>query len=392
MKILFISHKYPPSIGGMEKHAFELRTRLEQQHEIIPLIYDNQAGRFTFFRLLEKNIKQLLAVHQGIDLIYVNEGLLACFVARIKRWTKIPIVATVHGLDVVFPNFFYQAFLKKQLQKLDGLIAVSQATGEACRKRGIAAHKIFVVKNGVDHELGSVEIDPDFLANFEKQQGIRLKDKKILVTMGRPVRRKGFSWFVQNVMPQLSSDTILLLIGPRKGKERLFFKYLPSFIKRQLELAFSMSSDETNLRAAINLTANKNRVFELGKLPFSAVLQLLKAAEIFIMPNKKVEGDMEGFGLVALEASISNTPVVAAGIEGIKDAVQDGKNGYLLPPEEPQVWGEQLTTILKDQLKLDEFSKKGKAYTLKEFSWEKMANGYEGVFEQVTALRSIGIA
>ncbi|MEM1121271.1 MAG: glycosyltransferase family 4 protein [Bacteroidota bacterium] len=381
MKILFISHKYPPSIGGMEKHAYKLRNRLAQQHEIVPLIYDNKEGRFAFFRKLEKRAIRLFRRHSDIDLIYVNEGLLACFVARFKRWTTVPIVATVHGLDVVFPNSVYQYFVKKQLTKLDGLIAVSRATAAACIDRGIPKEKVIVINNGIDHDLKEVETDSQFLAQLERTHQLSLKGKNILVTMGRPVKRKGFSWFVEKVMPQLPKDTVLLLIGPRKGTKNGLFSLLPTFIKKQLELAFSMSSDEMDLAKAAQISENQSRVIEVGKLPFAEVQQLLRVAHLFIMPNRRVKGDMEGFGLVALESAILGTPVAASGIEGIRDAVQDGKNGYLLPPENASAWSEKVAAILDNKKELVDFSQSAKRYTLRQFSWEKMTDAYHTFFE-----------
>lgn len=380
MKILFISHKYPPAIGGMEKHAFELLTRLAEVHEVIPLIYNNKEGRFAFFRKLEKRAKRCLKEHADIDLIYVNEGLLACFVARFKRWTKIPIVATIHGLDIVFPNVFYQYFVKKQLSKLDGLIAVSRATQEVCIERGISPNKVFIVPNGVDHELAVVKRDPEFLSKFEEKYQLQLQNKKVLVTMGRPVKRKGFSWMVKKVMPYLSKDTILVLVGPRKGIRYPFLNYLPSFISRQLEVLLSIANDEKELVKGTQISANKHRILEVGKLPFEEVVQLLKMAHLFVMPNKKVLGDMEGFGLVALEAAISGTPVVASGIEGIKDAVHEGGNGYLLPAESPSVWIDKIKDILKQEKALTQFSQEVSPYTIAEFSWEKMVKAYNRIF------------
>jgi glycosyltransferase involved in cell wall biosynthesis len=57
---------------------------------------------------------------------------------------------------------------------------------------------------------------------------------------------------------------------------------------------------------------------------------LYNASDIFIMPNMTVPGDMEGFGIVALEAGSCGLPVIASNIEGIQDAVIDGKTGYLV--------------------------------------------------------------
>src|SRR6056297_1520772 len=103
MEILFITHKYPPVIGGMEKHAFELLRHLEQNHTVHRLIYDNKEGRGKFFLSLPRRVAQRLEAFPNTQLIYFNEGLLAGIGARLKKHFDIPMVATVHGLDVTFP-------------------------------------------------------------------------------------------------------------------------------------------------------------------------------------------------------------------------------------------------------------------------------------------------
>jgi len=200
--------------------------------------------------------------------------------------------------------------------------------------------------------------------------------------MGRPVKRKGFSWFTKTVMPALPTDTILLLIGPKNTKPPVFLNYLPQFLKKQVEVLFSMASDAVDLSTAVQLPTNHNRVFILGKLPFKEVQQLLKLADLFIMPNRSISGDMEGFGLVGLEAAMAGTPVVAAGIEGITNAIQDGENGYLLPPEKPKVWVKKINEILAMPETLHQFSQQVQAYTIGQFSWAKMAKSYEAILEK----------
>lgn len=73
-------------------------------------------------------------------------------------------------------------------------------------------------------------------------------------------------------------------------------------------------------------------------MAFTGIVQILKASEAFVMPNIKVEGDMEGFGLVALAAILAGTVVFAAGHEGITDAIHHQSNGFLLPSGDVQQW------------------------------------------------------
>jgi phosphatidyl-myo-inositol dimannoside synthase len=59
------------------------------------------------------------------------------------------------------------------------------------------------------------------------------------------------------------------------------------------------------------------------------------AADLFVMPNIPVEGDMEGFGIVLLEANRAGVPAVASDLEGIRDVIEPGENGYRVPHGNP---------------------------------------------------------
>lgn len=101
------------------------------------------------------------------------------------------------------------------------------------------------------------------------------------------------------------------------------------------------------------------------------------------MPNIKVEGDAEGFGLVALEATLRKTPVLASGIEGITEAIKDEKNGYLLPSENAEAWVEKIHELLQNPELLTEKGEEFQRFTLANYSWTKMANGYVEIFKKV---------
>jgi glycosyltransferase involved in cell wall biosynthesis len=75
----------------------------------------------------------------------------------------------------------------------------------------------------------------------------------------------------------------------------------------------------------------------------------LRGVDLFVQPNIPVPGDMEGFGLVTIEAAMRGTPVVAADLEGIKDAVVDGHTGILLAPQDGQAWVDRLSLLVADR-------------------------------------------
>jgi phosphatidylinositol alpha-1,6-mannosyltransferase len=105
----------------------------------------------------------------------------------------------------------------------------------------------------------------------------------------------------------------------------------------------------------------------------------MQDAEIFIMPNIKVDNDMEGFGLVALEACMNNCIVLASNIDGITDAIIDNSNGFLVKSQDVMEWVNKINEVLniKDKSTL---IKHFKEFTMTNYSWTKMCNEYEREF------------
>lgn len=387
MRILFISHKYPPSIGGMEKQCFELIRCVEKEHEVYKVVYDiarEKRGQF-FFRL-KKRVKKILLEHPDIDIIHLNDGLMAYFGLWLQKHTSIPVVATYHGLDVVFPNAIYQRKIIPKYHHYAGGICVSAATAQACIKRGFSSDKIYVVPNGVDSKIADLQINAnDIIDEFQKKYKINLSEKKIIISLGRPVKRKGFSWFIEQVVPRLNKDVLYIIVGPTKRDFRipLWRKILPQKWLNEIDLFLGASSDEQRIFELLKNNKYKNRVLQMGALPYKKMMVLLTLADIFVMPNIKVEGDAEGFGLVALEATLRKTPVLASGIEGITEAIKDGKNGFLLPSGEHEMWAKKIEKLLANPIELEKKGGEFQQYTLANYSWEKMANDYTEIFKKI---------
>lgn len=385
MEILFITHKYPPSIGGMQKQSYELICHAEKHHKVHKLVYDHKSGKLKFLLNLHSQIRKILDENPTISMIHLNDGLMVFFAYAIRKITKIPIIATIHGLDIVFPNRIFQKTMTNRFNKLNGIIAVSQATADECIKRNLCKGRVYVVPNGVDTTIGDISKVPNFISELSNRINYNLKDKKILVSVGRSVKRKGFSWFINNVLSKLDKDVVYLIIGPhhkRINTINFLLKILPSRLSHQISLLLGLGMDEYEIRQILEKEELKNKVFYLGKLPFQEMIQTLQASDLFIMPNIKVYGDAEGFGLVASEAAICGTTVLASDLEGIKDAIIDQSNGFLLASENAQDWINKIRVLLKDSSFLAAFGESAKTYTIKNFSWERMLDGYIQVFSK----------
>jgi len=384
MEILFVSHKYPPSTGGMEKQSFELINGMKKLVKVHAIVHEGKESSFRFFRLLNKRIHKIIKDNPGIQIIHFNDGLIAAFSLFFTKLAHLKRTVTLHGLDVVFPSFIYQKLIFPLFNRFDLIIAVSHATATACEVRRISKEKIAIINNGVDTgpliRMNRNEVDQLLLQKY----GLNSKDKRLLVAMGRPVKRKGFSWFLKNVMPHLHDDFILLLIGPvlKQSRSLYLFNALPAFTREKIELLLGFPSDERSIEKQIKNQIG-NRTIRLGKLPSVDIKLILGVADAFIMPNIEVKGDMEGFGLVCLEASMCGVNVIASASGGITDAIIPDRNGILLPPGNADAWIEVLNKLIEDPHALKFDPDEIISFTQNHFSWEKMCAEYLTCFSKL---------
>jgi len=383
MEILFISHKYPPVIGGMEKQSFELITGMKKHGRVHAIIFDaEKESRLQFFLHLEEKIIAMCIKHPMLTIIHYNDALVAAVCLRHKRYKHLKRTMTVHGLDVVFPNWIYRNWIFRKFNAFSLIFAVSNATAKACIDRGISKDKVVVVHNGVDHTMRGLISKVQMETLLSSQYGIGTRNRRVLVAMGRPVIRKGFSWFITNIVPELEPDIVLLLIGPDQRPsqvKRKFWSAIPKGMRKPLELFMGMPSDADQINNLLKKSEIADIVKQLGTIPYEDIVKILCAADAFIMPNIAVKGDMEGFGLVCLEAALCGAPVYAAAIDGITDVIHHQKNGLLLPSGDAKSWIKEINNIGKDtadKMLRDEVID----YTRSRFGWIKMVEEYRAYF------------
>lgn len=324
----------------------------------------------------------MVNLHPDIEIIHFNDGLIASVSLLHSGYTHIKRVVTVHGLDVVFPLWIYQRLVVPKFNSFDHIIAVSQATARALRERKIHPEKISVINNGIDHGLNGETTD-DQWTNFKSKYSLP-NETKVLLMLGRAVKRKGFSWFISQVLPLLSPNIFVVIAGPfaqKPTKTDRQLRLLPRWLANLYMLFMGYPSDQQDLRTLLRSPGMRQRAVHLGKLPIEDLKILLSSASIFLMPNIHVTGDMEGFGLVCLEASIAGSTVLASDIEGIADAIIDKKNGHLVPSADPGAWKRKIEDILQDDNTGFHDRTQFRKYTIENYSWLKMTAQYASVFE-----------
>jgi len=346
IRILFISRAYPPVVGGIENQNYELNVWLSRIAEVKTII--NKRGKLFLPFFVPYAIIKALILLLKCDVMLLGDGVLSFIGWKMKFVIKKPVICVVHGLDLTYKNWFYQNFwVKVFLQKMDKLIAVGNETVKIAQKKGISEDKIVFIPNGVDCAKCVAECSRQDLQEVLKTN---IGDKKIILTSGRLAKRKGAAWFIREVMPKLPENYIYVIAG-----------------------------DGPDFRNISQTVAEKNlsgRVEMLGYVSDKVRNILFNTADIFIQPNIKIEGDVEGFGISVIEAAVCKIPVLAANIEGLKDAIQDEKNGFLVESGNADAWARKIKVVLADDNLRRDFGAKAAEYVAQNYSWEKISKLY----------------
>jgi glycosyltransferase involved in cell wall biosynthesis len=129
-----------------------------------------------------------------------------------------------------------------------------------------------------------------------------------------------------------------------------------------------------------------NHVHFPGKVSDEELAQWYELADVFVLPGIPVAGDVEGFGIVLLEANLHDTPVVATRIGGVPDAVVDGVTGRLVEPENWSAIRDAIAELLQDEELRQKMGEAGCQRAQQDFNWtvigRKYVNWLTSVVEQ----------
>ncbi len=371
MKILIITWNYYPKVGGIELMLKEFVSNWRNYNHVDVIApSDDKCYKITEPQTYRTKSNQLFifffqALLQGISLLKKNEydiiisgsSLVSPIVFFLGMIGKKPIVVNVYGLDLIYQNSLYQGMIKIFLPKFDVVVAISQATKiEATRKR-IDAKKIIIIHPGVD--VDEFNKPPDI---EEIKNKYNLSDKLVLLSVGRLAKRKGILEFVRNSLPdiiQRCKNVIFLIVGGNPIDSLTHKDDIYSCIKTE-----------------INNLGLENHVALLGKLERDELVKIYNSSDIYVLPAIFVEGDMEGFGIVLLEAAAAGIPVVSTRLGGITDAVEEGVSGILNEPGDWQGVTTSIITLIENQTLRKKLGSSGRDRVRKQFSWPYLAAEY----------------
>ncbi len=370
VRLLYVSQSFPPAkrplanVGGMQRVAVELYQALAQQPDIdLDAIVLRSSWRwhhivglgwlFTTYRQIRRK-----AERKEIDAVLFSSMVPAALATVLRRTLEprgIPMAAIAHGRDVTQPGPYQVLLVRRILDALDAVLPVSRATGAECIKRGFPEDNLHVIPNGVDTGRFAPRTNPDMrrraLADALGDPRHPVPDEALLLcSVGRQVPRKGLAWFVDEVMPLLPDDVHYWLAGDGPEADAIA---------------------DTARRHGLT-----HRVRLLRRISDEALTTLYRGADLFVMPNVPIPGDIEGFGIVMLEAGLSGLPAIAARLEGIQDVITEGENGRLLESGNAWAFSEAIMAYYHDRPALEAASQRAARHTAETFSWAAVADRY----------------
>ena len=368
MRLLLVTQDFPPDVGGIQTYATELAARLAPRCASFSALAPRRPRaaaadqRFAFpvhrwparpdlLLLPALAALPVLARTQRLDVAFHAQWSTAAASLLARRLTGYPrrVVIAAHGRELLFNPLptpldrLYDHFRRRVLMGADRLLPVSRYTAGLLEAHGVSRRRCTVLPNGTDPD----RFHPFEAAALRRQLG--LANRRVLLTVGRLVRRKGIDT-VLRALPRLTSacsDLVYLVIGT--------------------------GPDAGRLRALAHRLGVARRVRFLGQVTAAALPAYYNLCDLFALPAREAVPDVEGFGLVFLEAGACGKPVLGARTGGIPDAVLDGETGLLVPPDDPAALAEAARRILRDPAEARRLGEAGRQRVLRDANWRAVA-------------------
>ena len=292
---------------------------------------------------------------QATQVATIEDGHLGVW---LRRWLRLPFLVYAHGneiLDVVQGTAPRERI---QLRTADRIVAVSHFTAGLVQQAGVDRRRIHVIHPGCDAER--FQPRPVDRALRERLLGARAGDRVVL-TVANLVERKGHDMVIQALAQVVRRipDVTYLIVGDGPYRDDL---------------------DRLARAAGV-----RDRVVFAGRVDADGLPAIYALSDVFVMPSRvrPAACDVEGFGLVFLEANACGKPVIGGRTGGIPEAIVDGKTGFLVEPESVGDIAERLGTVLTDRELAAEMGRQGRTRVKAHFSW---ADAAAQVQELVTAM------
>ncbi|ADV26520.1 glycosyl transferase group 1 [Pseudoxanthomonas suwonensis 11-1] len=338
-RAILVTRNLPPLRGGMERLNWHVAIALSRRFDLLVIGPRGCSGHLPpGIRVREIPAQGAAgflpraaaaawsASSEPAELVLAGSGLTAPLAYLAGRRSGARSMAYVHGLDLVTRHPVYRMLWMPFLRRLGLAIANSANTASIARGLAVAGGNIAVVHPGT-RLPGDVPGGGDFRRRFALGEG------PLLLSVGRLTERKGIVEFIERCLPAIVAahpGARLVLVGDNA----------------QDALNRSTTDPRARLDAAITRAGMGAHVAILGPCDDATLSQAYAGCDLHVFPVRSIPGDVEGFGMVAIEAAAHGLPTVAFAAGGVPDAVKPGTSGVLVAEEDYQGFAREVCTLL----------------------------------------------
>ncbi len=340
--VLVVTRNLPPLVGGMERLIFHLIDELRvdyKVHVIGPVgcrnelpqdvnVHEVRLRPMVCFLLQIMLVALWLTIRYQPKIILAGSGLTAPFVWLAARLFKTRCIVYLHGLDIAVSHRIYQYLWIPFIRCFDGVCVNSNHTKKLAIQANIPHKCISVLHPGV--ELPKMDESLQRKIEFRKKHDFG--DIPIMLYVGRVTPRKGLFTFVNKMLSDvLTRQPVakLLVVGDNPN-----------------DAILGADNETARVQSALEVKELESHVRFMGQCSDEELGDAYFAADILIFPVQQKENDIEGFGMVAIEAAAHGLPTVAFSVGGVSDAVGNGVSGRLIVPGDNSSFVQVIVDIL----------------------------------------------
>ena len=293
-KVLLITRNLPPLVGGMERLVHRIALSLSEEFELT-VIGPIGCGAF-----LPAEVRVRVCQHRSLpafllsaassvrgldaryDMVLAGSGLTAPLALCAAARSRVKWAVYLHGLDIIAPSWIYQHLWLPCIRRSDMVLVNSRNTRDLAIAKGIDAGRIDVLHPGTEVPGADLAVGRRFRDKHD------LGECPVMLSVGRFTPRKGLVDFIEKSMPQILSwnpDSILLVIGADANDA----------------VRSSGNSERNRILESARTAGVARSIRMLPACDDSTLSSAYRAADAHVFPVLDIPGDVEGFGMVAIE-------------------------------------------------------------------------------------------
>ncbi len=332
---VLITPDYPPKLGGVARYLSSLVLVSDDNiHVVSDTTSFFQKGWPHWWPLIRLCL--FVPPEETLLISHVLPFGTAAMLARLQGGPAYVVI--FHGLDLkLAAHSRFKLFLLRQIcARAKKVVTNSEATAKLLQQLVPKAQPLVITPG-----IGAADLTPGIDARKILNVGL---DEKVILSVARLVPRKGIDTAIEAISALQQADAHIRYVVIGDGEDAARVK----------ELARTHG-------ASVNF---------VGACDERTKWLWYSAADIFVLPTREDANDMEGFGIVYLEAALAGLPVVAGRSGGAIEAIDDGTTGFLINPQAIDELRTVLKLLLTDPALRQKMGSAGRQRALRDFTWK----------------------